>query len=133
MASNMLLPAMPYLSERALIGLKHYQYHSGGTTLLDDIHQPFWNCESRTTHSAKQAQDPASGRRCHRCWPYCLLTLRLLMLLKGSSPTFRCGWPRISSRCLALAACSWATSHLPTTYPSSKVTYLHGLTTAHVR
>lgn len=34
---------MTYLSPRALQGLKQYQYKSGGYTLLDDIHQPFWN------------------------------------------------------------------------------------------
>jgi hypothetical protein len=36
---------MPYLSERGLEGLKQYVYHSGGTTWLDDVHQPFWNCK----------------------------------------------------------------------------------------
>lgn len=41
----MLIPDMPYLSERGLQGLKSYQYLSGGYTWLDDAHQPFWNCE----------------------------------------------------------------------------------------
>lgn len=36
---------MPILSKRALSGLKAYKYVSAGYTLLDDIHQPFWNCE----------------------------------------------------------------------------------------
>ena len=36
---------MPYLSPRALDGLKHYQYKPGGYTWLDDAHQPLWNCE----------------------------------------------------------------------------------------
>ena len=35
---------MPYLSARALGGLKQYEYKSGGYTRLDDLHQPFWNC-----------------------------------------------------------------------------------------
>nr|QZD35611.1 CDP-ethanolamine:1, 2-diacylglycerol ethanolaminephosphotransferase [Lobosphaera incisa]QZD35612.1 CDP-ethanolamine:1, 2-diacylglycerol ethanolaminephosphotransferase [Lobosphaera incisa] len=34
---------MPYLSARALKGLKQYQYKPGGYTKLDDLHQPFWN------------------------------------------------------------------------------------------
>ncbi|CAK0780569.1 hypothetical protein CVIRNUC_005097 [Coccomyxa viridis] len=34
---------MPMLSSRALSGLKNYKYQSAGYTLLDDIHQPFWN------------------------------------------------------------------------------------------
>ena len=34
---------MPYLSPRALKGLKQYQYKSGGYTLLDQIHTPIWN------------------------------------------------------------------------------------------
>ncbi|GAX81325.1 hypothetical protein CEUSTIGMA_g8756.t1 [Chlamydomonas eustigma] len=34
---------MPYLSARALDGLKHYKYHSSGYTILDVIHTPFWN------------------------------------------------------------------------------------------
>lgn len=38
-----LLLAMPILSKRALSGLKAYKYVSAGYTLLDDIHQPFWN------------------------------------------------------------------------------------------
>ena len=36
-----------YLSPRALEGLKNYQYKPAGYTLLDDLHQPFWNCETR--------------------------------------------------------------------------------------
>ncbi|CAL5221609.1 g3829 [Coccomyxa viridis] len=34
---------MPFLSARGLSGLKNYKYQSAGYTLLDDIHQPFWN------------------------------------------------------------------------------------------
>jgi len=37
---------MPFLSARGLSGLKNYKYQSAGYTLLDDIHQPFWNCEA---------------------------------------------------------------------------------------
>mmetsp|Transcript_16607 Transcript_16607/g.49684 ORF Transcript_16607/g.49684 Transcript_16607/m.49684 type:complete len:406 (-) Transcript_16607:348-1565(-) len=40
---QLVVPDMPYLSERGLVGLKNYQYHSSGTTALDDLHQPFWN------------------------------------------------------------------------------------------
>jgi hypothetical protein len=36
---------MPYLSERALAGLKDYRYKPAGYTILDKWHQPFWNCE----------------------------------------------------------------------------------------
>ncbi len=42
--TSILLPDMPYLSERGLEGLKQYVYHSAGYTWLDDVHQPFWNC-----------------------------------------------------------------------------------------
>jgi ethanolaminephosphotransferase len=34
----------PYLSERALQGLKQYKYKPGGYTWLDDVHNPYWNC-----------------------------------------------------------------------------------------
>jgi ethanolaminephosphotransferase len=36
---------MPYLSSRALKGLKQYKYKPAGYTFLDNAHQPFWNCE----------------------------------------------------------------------------------------
>ena len=35
---------MPVLSKRALEGLRSYQYKPAGYTVLDDWHQPFWNC-----------------------------------------------------------------------------------------
>lgn len=35
----------PYLSRRALEGLKQYQYKPAGYTFLDNWHQPIWNCE----------------------------------------------------------------------------------------
>jgi len=35
-----------YLSERALAGLKSYEYKPSGYTILDTLHTPFWNCES---------------------------------------------------------------------------------------
>ncbi len=35
---------MPYLSKRALQGLKDYQYKPGNYTILDEWHQPIWNC-----------------------------------------------------------------------------------------
>ena len=34
-----------YLSLRALEGLKSYAYKPSGYTVLDDLHQPVWNCE----------------------------------------------------------------------------------------
>lgn len=34
----------PYLTERALQGLKQYQYKPGGYTWLDAVHNPYWNC-----------------------------------------------------------------------------------------
>jgi ethanolaminephosphotransferase len=36
---------MPYFSKRALNGLRDYTYKPGGYTILDKLHQPFWNCE----------------------------------------------------------------------------------------
>ncbi len=42
---------MPFLSARGLSGLKNYKYQSAGYTLLDDIHQPFWNCKRFTEAS----------------------------------------------------------------------------------
>jgi hypothetical protein len=33
-----------YLSERALAGLKSYEYKPAGYTILDKLHTPFWNC-----------------------------------------------------------------------------------------
>lgn len=35
---------MPYLSQRALQGLKDYKYKPGNYTILDELHQPIWNC-----------------------------------------------------------------------------------------
>lgn len=34
---------MPYFSKRALNGLRDYTYKPGGYTILDKLHQPFWN------------------------------------------------------------------------------------------
>eukprot|EP00798_Chlamydomonas_sp_ICE-L_P032530 gene32530-17245_t len=34
---------MGYLSQRALVGMKHYQYKPAGYTYLDVIHTPMWN------------------------------------------------------------------------------------------
>ena len=41
------------LSARALDGLKSYQYKSGGYTILDDLHNPMWNCEEMTHTCAR--------------------------------------------------------------------------------
>ena len=54
------VPDMPYLSERGLEGLKNYQYHSSGTTALDDLHQPFWNCDSPSRTTPTRSSLPAS-------------------------------------------------------------------------
>ncbi len=70
---------MTYLSPRALQGLKQYQYKSGGYTLLDDIHQPFWNgdqlpildCHARSKYAV------SSGRT----YCYCLLCAGIVNLL----------------------------------------------------
>lgn len=43
LSAAVLPPEMPYLSKRALTGLRDYKYVAGGYTLLDDLHQPFWN------------------------------------------------------------------------------------------
>lgn len=34
-----------YLTSRGLEGLKSYQYKPSGYTILDELHQPVWNCE----------------------------------------------------------------------------------------
>ena len=36
-------PEMPYISSRALKGLRDYKYVAGGYTWLDRVHTPFWN------------------------------------------------------------------------------------------
>ena len=36
-------PEMPYMSSRALKGLRDYKYVAGGYTWLDRVHTPFWN------------------------------------------------------------------------------------------
>ncbi len=58
---------MTYLSPRALQGLKQYQYKSGGYTLLDDIHQPFWNGEQLPVLGchARSKYAVSSGSTCH--------------------------------------------------------------------
>ena len=38
---------MAFLSARALTGLKNYKYKAAGYTLLDEVHQPFWNRKSK--------------------------------------------------------------------------------------
>ncbi len=55
------------LSQRALRGLKTYQYQAGGYTWLDDAHQPFWNCEplavSRRAFSVSASHHKQTGTR----------------------------------------------------------------------
>jgi len=41
---------MPYLTARALSGLREYRYKPAGYTILDDWHQPIWNCENIAQH-----------------------------------------------------------------------------------
>ena len=36
-------PPMPYMSSRALKGLRDYKYVAGGYTFLDRVHTPYWN------------------------------------------------------------------------------------------
>ena len=36
-------PPMPYMSSRALKGLRDYKYVAGGYTWLDRVHTPYWN------------------------------------------------------------------------------------------
>ena len=35
---------MTFLSTRALDGLRQYKYKPAGYTVIDDWHQPIWNC-----------------------------------------------------------------------------------------
>jgi hypothetical protein len=41
---NNRLAKMAFLSDRALRGLQNYKYKPAGYTILDDLHQPVWNC-----------------------------------------------------------------------------------------
>jgi hypothetical protein len=50
---------MPYLSRRALEGLKAYEYKPAGYTYLDKIHAPFYACEPGARGAAAAA--------CARC------------------------------------------------------------------
>ena len=72
---------MTYLSPRALQGLKQYQYKSGGYTLLDDIHQPFWNGEQLPMLGCHARSEYAvcSGRTCHY-WLLCTGIVNVLPL-----------------------------------------------------
>ena len=45
---------MPVLSKRALEGLRSYQYKPAGYTVLDDWHQPFWNCARLVSNTCPQ-------------------------------------------------------------------------------
>lgn len=50
-----------YLSERALAGLKSYEYKPAGYTILDTLHTPFWNCESRSMDRSNEAPPTATA------------------------------------------------------------------------
>ena len=52
---------MPYLSKRALQGLKAYKYKPAGYTKLDEIHTPFWNCELRWRRGAAKLRGSSMG------------------------------------------------------------------------
>ena len=34
----------PVLSQSGIEGLRNYKYKPAGYTILDDLHQPVWNC-----------------------------------------------------------------------------------------
>jgi hypothetical protein len=54
-----------YLSDRALEGLRSYEYKPAGYTILDKLHTPFWNGESLIERSPRFAR-AALGRRFRR-------------------------------------------------------------------
>ncbi len=66
---------MPVLSKRALEGLRTYQYKPAGYTVLDDWHQPFWNCTLLRTslllgcYACRSATDAKRApSQCTCCW-----------------------------------------------------------------
>ena len=54
---------MPYLSRRALQGLKAYKYKPAGYTKLDELHTPFWNCELGSVGAGQAGSARAIGGR----------------------------------------------------------------------
>lgn len=54
-----------YLSLRALEGLKAYAYKPSGYTILDELHQPVWNCEQQQPPPPPAAA--AATERCTAC------------------------------------------------------------------
>ena len=58
---------MPYLSQRALEGLKAYEYKPAGYTYLDKLHAPFYNCE-RTPSICRQSSAIGGASRKQGCW-----------------------------------------------------------------
>lgn len=73
--------AMPFLSTRALRGLQQYQYKSGGYTIFDQWHQPFWNGGAACLYSANSILALGSDRKDAE------LTLRLTTVGLQASPT----------------------------------------------
>jgi hypothetical protein len=61
---------MPYLTRRALEGLKAYKYKPAGYTYLDRVHAPFYECEQRAGALKRgSAQCSVGGRRRRRRRP----------------------------------------------------------------
>jgi hypothetical protein len=54
---------MPYLSRRALEGLRAYEYKPAGYTYLDKIHAPFYNCERPPNGERARARALVCARR----------------------------------------------------------------------
>lgn len=99
-----------YLSQRALEGLKSYAYKPSGYTVLDDLHQPVWNCELLPPVPAAAA---AACRRTH------LAARHLLINCSGRTP-----------RVLPLLGCklrcfSTSTQPCAAAHPPPPPTHLH--------
>lgn len=84
---------MPFLSARGLSGLKNYKYQSAGYTLLDDIHQPFWNCKQLYTRltifAVVDKQPPPPTKDCCRIdYRFCCRDHRAATPLAGTQPHY---------------------------------------------
>lgn len=97
---------MPYLSKRSLEGLRNYAYKPSGYTILDELHQPIWNCElvwlvlgsgrqaatetcpRRSNPSPQRAWQPtAAFAGCRGCRTRCLRSLAWRAFHCSSLPT----------------------------------------------
>lgn len=63
---------MPFLSRRALEGLKAYKYKPGGYTILDKLHNPFWNCKPAYEVAIIIAPGAAAGMAYGSMWMLCM-------------------------------------------------------------